>query len=102
MATIAMTGAKGRRNASAQSSPFGGVHILPLQLESVAEGLHVLILHPPEFIRPRYHLHHPVLHLRQLACLEAKEEVAGVLGVDAEVVHRPFRIGFRVRGQPFF
>jgi len=37
-----------------------------------------------------------VLHLGVLARFEAEEEVAGVFGVDAEVVDGAFGVGFRV------
>jgi len=35
-----------------------------------------------------------------LTGLEAEEEVACVLGVDAEIVDRTLGVGFRVGGQP--
>ena len=37
-----------------------------------------------------------------LASLKAQEEIAGVFGVDAEIVDRSLRIGFGVCGQPSF
>ena len=43
-----------------------------------------------------------MLDLSVLAGLEAQEEIAGVFGVDAEIVDGSLRIGFGVCGQPSF
>ena len=51
-----------------------------------------------EFERLRDHFDSPVLDLSMLSSFEAKEKVAGVFGVDTEVVHGALRIGFRVGG----
>ena len=42
----------------------------------------------------------PILQLRVLAGFEAEEEVARVLGIDAEGVDGAFGVRFRVGGQP--
>ena len=41
-----------------------------------------------------------MLHLGMLASFEAEKEVARVLGVDAEIIHRSLRVSLRVGGQP--
>ena len=41
-----------------------------------------------------------MLHLGMLAGFKAEKEVAGVFGVDTEIVDRPLWISLRVGGQP--
>ena len=51
-----------------------------------------------EFERLGDHFDSPVLDLSMLSSFEAQEKVAGVFGVNTEVVHGALRIGFRVGG----
>lgn len=72
------------------------------QLEPVAERPHVgvLVLHHLEGVG--HHLDVPYADRRAAAGLEAQVEVARVLGVDAEHVDGPVRVGVRIRRQPAF
>lgn len=53
-----------------------------------------------QFIALWNHLDWPVLKLRMFACLEAKVEVTGVFGVDAECIRRAARIGLGISFKP--
>lgn len=81
-----------------RSSPLA--HIAEHQLETVAQGVHIGVGVLLEFEALWDDLDGPVLESRMLACLEAKEEVAGVFGVDAEGISRATRIGLGVGLKP--
>ena len=82
------------------SSPFLRLHVCKQQLEPIAQRPHVLVRDLTELVCPRDHLHLPVLHRCMLPSLKTEVEVPGILRIDTEAVHRSFRIGFRVGGQP--
>lgn len=83
-------------------SPLPREHVLKEELEAVAQGAHVRVHGLLQLKGMGNDLDGPVLELGMLAGLEAEMEVARVLGVDAEGVHAPFRVGFRVGRQPSF
>lgn len=87
-----------RNEKKRRSSPLA--HIAEHQLETVAQGVHIGVRVLLEFEALWDDLDGPVLESRMLACLEAKEEVAGVFGVDAEGISRATRIGLGVGLKP--
>lgn len=68
------------------------------QLETILERSHVGVLVPSELEGVRYNFYRPAGQLGALAGLEAKEEVSGVLRIDAEGVHRALGICLSVGG----
>lgn len=72
------------------------------EFEAVAQGAHVRVHGLLQLEGVGDDLDGPVLELGVLAGLEAEVEVARVFGVDAEGVHAPLRVGFRVGRQPAF
>ena len=90
------------KNPLSNSSPFLILHVREQEFEAITQSPHILVRNPPQLERAGDDLDVPVLDLGVLPVFEAEEEVAGVLGVDAEVVDGPFGIGFRVGGQPAF
>lgn len=50
----------------------------------------------------RNHFHRPTLEPGVLAGFEDEEEIAGMFGVDAEIVHGAFGVSFGVGGKPAF
>lgn len=76
--------------------------VLISELEPVAKCSHVGILSLEELVRLGNHPDYPSDYLGASGCFEAKMEVAGMLGVDAESIRRPVGIGIDVGRQPFF
>ena len=81
-----------------ESPPLLVLHVREQELEAIAQRAHVLIWDAAQLERPGDDLDVPVLDLGALPVLEAEEEVAWVLGVDAEIVDGPLRVRFRVGG----
>ena len=81
-------------------APLTALHILEKQLESIAQSPHIRIQRFLELERLRHDLDGPMLNLGVLAGFEAEEEVAGMFGVDAEIVDRSLRVGLGVGCQP--
>lgn len=81
-------------------SPPTGLHVGEHQLEPVAQGLHVRVRVLLQLEALRDDLDWPVLEFGVLARLEAKEEVAGVFGVDAERIGRATGVGLGVGLEP--
>lgn len=75
------------------SASFPALHIRKQQLESIAQCPHVWIRIALQLVTLWDHLHRPAMHLRMTSGLEAEEEVARVLGVDAEGIRRAARVG---------
>lgn len=71
------------------------------QLEPVAQRPRVRVLALQQLKRVRDDAHHPRVDLGVARRLEAEVEIPRVLGVQAEGVRRPVRVGVNVRGQPF-
>lgn len=90
------------RRPNADLPPLSILHIREEQLEAIAQrphiGVHVLL----ELERLRNDFDSPMLNLGMLASFEAQEEIAGVFGIDTEIVDGPLGIGFGVCGQPSF
>ena len=80
--------------------PLPTLHIRKQQLEPVTQRPHIRVHIPLQLKSLRHHLDSPMLHLCVLARFEAQQKVAGVLGVDAEVVDGTFRVGLGVGCQP--
>lgn len=90
------------RRTDADLPPLSILHIREEQLEAIAQrshiGVHVLL----ELERLRNDFDSPMLNLGMLASFEAQEEIAGVFGIDTEIVDGSLGIGFGVCGQPSF
>ena len=90
------------RRPDADLPPLPILHIREEQLEAIAQrshiGVHVLL----ELERLRNDFDSPMLNLGMLASFEAQEEIAGVFGIDTEIVDGSLGIGFGVCGQPSF
>lgn len=84
------------------SSPLVSELVLEQELEAVAQGAHVRVHGVLQLKGVGDDFDGPVLELGVLPGLEAEVEVARVLGADAEGVHAPFRVSFRVGRQPAF
>ena len=76
------------------------LHVAEQDLEAVAQGLHVHVGHLLQLEGARHDLDGPALQPGVPARLEAQAEVARVLGVEAEGVDGPPRVGLGVRGEP--
>lgn len=83
-------------NPPSPSSPLAGKHVLEEEFEAVAQGAHVRVHCFLELKGVGDDFDGPVLQLGVLPRLEAQVEVARVLWVDAEGVHAPLRVRFRV------
>ena len=68
------------------STPLAALHVRKKQLEPIAQRPHIRIHIFLQLESLRHHLDGPLLHLGVLPGFEAEEEVAGVFGVDAEIV----------------
>ncbi len=73
-------------NIQTNSAPLTALHISEEQLEPIAQSPHIRIHILLQLKSLRNNLHRPILNLSVLTGFEAEEEVASVLGVDAEIV----------------
>ena len=80
--------------------PLPTLHVREQKLEAIAQRSHVRVHVLLELERLRNNFDSPVLNLGVLTSFEAQEEIARVLGIDAEIVNGSLGVGFCVGGQP--
>ena len=72
------------------------LHVHEQDFETIAQALHVLIRHLLQLVRAGDNPHRPRAHFGFWTQLEAQQEIARVLRVDAEGVGAAARVGFGV------